>query len=151
MIQLNRKFLKKASLRTLVVANLILHGCTSTPKQKLEFNTNSTYDISTLLNAENCNIECGKIAQCENQTVQVKGRIDEDNVNDFVNQFYLFDLRDDSYRLEVKVKDEDKDSTFSEIKKLMKSPITISGVLKGVDAPTNYTCEKLYTLHLVRD
>lgn len=119
---------------------------TSCSKKLLNIEAN-TYKVKELLKSENCDTDCGATADCEGKTVHVIGVLDEKNINEKTNQFFIYDS-DDDYQLEVIVNDDINEDVFNLLEGNGDKTFTVSGIITGFDAPTNFSCDRLFTLKL---
>jgi len=135
--------MKKTVLLILLLFFITLSSCS---KKALIFSEDNVFSVKEILNAKNCDVSCNQIATCEGKVVLVKGVIDQYNINASEKQFFLIEGKRKSIQVIV------SDSAVRQVFKLLhKTPgaiFRVRGVINGFDAPTNMTCDRLFTIQL---
>ena len=124
---------------------LILSSC---KKDTLDFSSDTFFGIKDFLKSENCDTECGEAASCEGKIVHLQGILDENNINEYLQQFRVLDEKENKYSIAVSVDTTISLAVFEKIKNWGGKKIKISGKISGGDAPTNFTCDRIFTLTL---
>ena len=78
---------------------LALSGC----KKDLDLLSGKFFGIKEFLHSKNCDAKCGETADCEGQVAGLEGLLDESNINEDQNQFYVLDSKDEDEKIEVRV------------------------------------------------
>ena len=109
---------------------------------------------------KNCPGECGEAMACDGQLVKVWGYLDTHNIfdgsqGDEVERFFIAEKLDpqgfgDGQVIEVHLlQGKDNTSLFEQFTAVQEpQKIFVTGTLKGYDAPTNLTCEKMLILEV---
>ena len=130
--------LKKTFLYLFLFSILLIQtGC---KKENLDFGSDDYFGIKAVLKSDNCDADCGEIADCEGQQIKVKGKLDSSNINESDNQFYLIDEGNDDFRLEIKVDDLVNSDVFLKLNGNGENVFRVEGEMEGYDAPINATC-----------
>ncbi len=130
----------------LLAVAIFLTNCT---KKVLDFDSDHYYELEQVINSENCDTKCGKMADCEGEEVKIRALIDVFNVDEDRKVFFIKDVSSD-YTMEVKVLDSIADDIFNGFIKNYKENevIHIQGIINGFDAPTNFECKRLFYINL---
>ncbi|MBC8343296.1 MAG: hypothetical protein H8E61_04875 [Bacteroidetes bacterium] len=120
-------------------------------KKELDLSTNEYYDVSDFLKSKNCQTKCGIQASCEGKKIRLQGIIDEINVMPSQHVFYLKDHAKDKFKMEIKVDSVISEVIFDLIQNQLSGKYRIEGIVEGFDKPTNFTCERGYFMHLIKE
>ena len=134
----------KKNVSFIVVAFIVL--LSSCSKYLLDLSSDKYYNIKTFLKSENCDADCGTEASCEGKTVKLQGVIDVDNINKESNYFRIVDKNDIDFNIQIDVNQSINLQVFDKVAAFGSKLISVEGVANGFDAPTNYTCERLFNL-----
>ncbi|MEE9439008.1 MAG: hypothetical protein V3V14_08420 [Saprospiraceae bacterium] len=135
--------MKKNILLLILCFVTIISSCS---KDLLDLSSAEHFDLKTFLNSENCDTDCGSEANCEGKIVKLQGIIDESNVNKESNYFRLVDQNDSEYNMQIDVKESINLEVFDKVTEFGSKLITIEGLIKGFDASTNFSCERMFNL-----
>ena len=124
---------------------LIVSAC---KKDTLDFSSNTYFGIEEFYESENCDTECGEAADCEGKLVKLKGTLDENNINEDIHQFWILDSKKEKISIAVVVDTLISTQVFEKIAEWRGKEIKVIGIVVGDDAPTNFTCNRLFSLKL---
>ena len=124
---------------------LIFSAC---KKDTLDFSSNTYFGIEEFYESANCDTDCGEAADCEGKLVHLKGVLDENNMSEDVHHFSILDSEKEKISIFVDVDTLISAQVFDKIKEWGGKEIKVVGIVVGNDAPTNFTCERLFSLKL---
>ena len=130
------------------ILSILLWSIIACHKKTLSFSHN-VYTLQTFINSANCDANCYETAQCEGKIVQLKGVLDQDNINRSYHQFYLTDVNR-RYSIEVKVADNITAEIFDILEKKPTAEYIVKGKIMGYDAATNFSCKRQFVVLLNR-
>ena len=123
---------------------LLLFGC----KKELDFEADIYYHVKEFLLSKNCQTKCNIPAVAEGKTIKLQGFIDDFHVMEDLNNFQLFDKNNDNYSISVSVDSLISAAVFNKIRNSKTKNARIKGVVHGFDKPTNFTCERGFSIEL---
>ncbi len=124
---------------------LVSLGCN---KETLDLESDTYFNIKELLRSENCDATCGEVADCEGQELRIRGQLDESNLEQDIQQFYLIDDNDNDFRLEISVDAVINSSVYQKLSGNGGRVFRVEGEMQGYDAPTNATCNRMFNIQL---
>lgn len=116
--------------------------------ERLDFGGTAYFGVKQVLRSGNCKATCGEPAECEGSSIRVKGLADSTNLNKADRQFYLIDTGDPRFHLEVKVPAGINEEVFQKLLRSSGAEVRATGIIKGYDAPRNFSCRRQFTLYL---
>ena len=119
-------------------------GC----RKDLDLDSDTFFGVKELLKSKNCEADCGETASCEGKIVKIKGKIDENNINEDVSTFFILDEKDEDYSISVEVEASCKEETFDKIRTKGGHGIKIEAKIQGFDMPVNFSCSRGFVLKL---
>lgn len=129
-------------LSLIMLLALSLSGCHKT----LDLESGAYFNIKEFLISDNCHTKCGVPAKCEDKMVALKGI-----QRDFIPEngtFYLYDLSNDTYKIEIKIEGNDSFEISQFIMLSSNLHFKVKGIVKGYDQPTNFKCTRGFYLIL---
>jgi hypothetical protein len=120
---------------------ILLAACS----KKLLDLSDGQYSVSELIESKNCDSSCYQQAACEGKTVAVYGYLDPDNID---KEHKSFVMVYHNKNIEVLVADNILDIVFDKLNTHSNSLFLVKGLVKGYDAPTNFVCDRKFTLQL---
>lgn len=139
---------KKPTVYSVIFILILITGITYSCNKKL-LNLESTYTVKELLKSANCNTECGESADCEGSQVHLQGVLDANNINKENKQFFLQDASNTDYSIEVIVAETINDAIFDKLEGNGGKLFEITAIIKGYDAPMNFSCDRYFQLELI--
>ena len=124
---------------------LALSGC----KKDLDLLSGKFFGIKEFLHSKNCDAKCGETADCEGQVAGLEGLLDESNINEDQNQFYVLDSKDEDEKIEVRVDSAISSEVFQLIRFRNTNDVQVRGEIGGYDQPMNFSCKRGFFLDLV--
>lgn len=138
---------KMKSVFTFLVGCVLIVS-TGCKKDKLDFDSGTYFGVKEVLKSENCDADCGTVADCEGEMIKVKGKLDESNINNEDHQFYLIDESKSDFQLEVKVDEAVSAAVFQKLTGMGGEVFKVEGEMEGYDGQTNATCKRQFLLRV---
>lgn len=117
-------------------------------KKDLDFTADDYYRVRDFLRSQNCDTECGQVADCEGIVVKLKGRINAENVERETFSFLLEDEKNSNCHVSVSVDSLIATDIFDDILLAGSGTVKIEGLIEGHDEPGNLKCKRGFSLKL---
>ena len=139
------KIMRKIIGYIVLTSIVLLSGC---KKETLDFTSDKYYNIEQFLKSSNCNTDCQKAASCEGKIVKLRGKVDLDYAVREQGEFWLNDIDNGSYQLNVKIDSSIVNIVFYKLEDFKDKIVKVEGKIEGFDAPTNTSCDRKFILKI---
>ncbi len=126
-----------------VLLSMSLSSC----HKSLDWNK-EVFGVKEFLTSKDAQTKCGEEAAVEGLIVNIKGVINTDYLYED-GRFELFDIENTDYKIEVLPRDEIQNEVYEKVQGMNNQVVSIRAVVKGFDAPTNFTCSRILYLYLL--
>ncbi len=143
--------LKHIKIMKRIIAYIVLSSIvllSSCKKETLDFTSDKYFDVEQFLKSSNCDTDCQKAASCEGKIVKLRGKVNLDNAVKEQGEFWLNDVENEKYQINVKLDPSIVDIVFYKLDDFKDEVVRVEGEIEGFDAPTNVSCDRKFILKI---